>query len=230
MTLISDVQGLSPGALVVFYELDLSSLGGSKFYFHNERVPAGGSLWWQGVEYVQFPITAEGFESSQGKDLPKPTVSVANVTGVISSLIREWDDLLGSKFIRRRTLSTYLDAVNFPGGNPLADPSQQFPDEEWAISRKSAENNVQVTFEMCAAFDLENEVIPARPCAANCCPWLYRGSECSYGGGAVADYNDYPTSDITKDVCGKRETSCRLRFGDFSPLPYGGFVGVGIVR
>lgn len=230
MTIISDVQSLAPGDIVTLYELDMSSLGGTKFLFHNERVANGGSVWWQGREYIPFPIQVEGFESSQGKELPRPVVSVANVSGVISSLILEWDDLLGTKFIRRRTFSKYLDAANFDGGNPNADPNQYFPDEVWEISRKANENNIQVSFELSAAFDLENEVIPARPCSANCCPWTYKESECGYSGGPVADYNDYPTADPAKDVCGKRPTSCRLRFGEFATLPYGGFVGVGIIR
>ena len=89
---------------------------------------------------------------------------------------------------------------------------------------------MQVAFELCAAFDVENVVLPGRACTANACPWLYRSSECGYSGGAVADYNDIPTSDLTKDVCGKRDTSCRLRFGNYAELPYGAFVGVGIVR
>lgn len=230
MTIISDVQSLSPGDLVTLYELDLTSLGGTVFRFHNERAYNGADIVWQGAPYVQFPVTAEGFESSQGKELPRPTVSVANVSGIISSLILQWDDLLGAKFTRRRTFAKYLDAINFVGGNPDADPLQAFPEEVWQITRKASEDNVQVTFEMAAAFDLENDVVPGRACSANCCTFIYKGAECGYTGGPVADYNDYPTSDPTKDMCGKRDSSCRLRFGNFAELPYGAFVGVGIIR
>ena len=224
MSVISEAQKLHTGALVSLYELDCSSIGGDKFYFHNERSLSGANILWQGIPYIAFPIQAEGFESSQGKELPRPVVTVANVSGVISSLLLDWDDLIGCRFTRRRTFEQYLDN----GVSP--DPNQTFPDEIWTISRKASEDNVQVAFELCAAFDVENVVLPGRACTANTCPWLYRSSECGYSGGAVADYNDIPTRDLTKDVCGKRDTSCRLRFGNYAELPYGAFVGVGIVR
>jgi lambda family phage minor tail protein L len=46
----------------------------------------------------------------------------------------------------------------------------------------------------------------------------------------VADANDAATSDSTKDVCGKRLTSCKLRFGQNNPLPYGGFPAAALTR
>lgn len=224
MTVISEVQKLKTNAIVSLYELDCSLIGGQILYFHNERIQNGGSIMWKGVEYIPFPIQTDGFESSQGKELPRPVVTVANVSGLISSFIIAWDDLIGCKFTRRRTFEQYLDN----GATP--DPEQAFPDEVWEISRKSSEDNYQVSFELCAAFDLENIVLPKRPCTANACPWLYRGTECGYDGPPVADYNDSPTTDPLRDVCGKRDTSCRLRFGTYSELPFGAFVGVGIVR
>lgn len=35
------------------------------------------------------------------------------------------------------------------------------------------------------------------------------------------------TADPLQDVCGKRLTSCRKRFGDYAPLPFGSYPGVG---
>lgn len=39
--------------------------------------------------------------------------------------------------------------------------------------------------------------------------------------------NDQPQASLASDICGKRLTSCRLRFGTYSPLPYGSFPGIG---
>lgn len=73
-------------------------------------------------------------------------------------------------------------------------------------------------------------MLPRRQCVQNVCPWQYRSAECGYTGGAVADKNDQATTDVAQDRCGKRLTSCRLRFGAFAELPFGGFPGCGLVR
>jgi len=53
---------------------------------------------------------------------------------------------------------------------------------------------------------------------------------CGYTGPAVADANDVPTTDPSRDQCGGRVGSCKLRFGADKPLPYGGFPAAGLVR
>ena len=42
--------------------------------------------------------------------------------------------------------------------------------------------------------------------------------------------DDQPTSDPANDRCGKRLASCKLRFGAYAELPFGGFPGVGLIR
>ena len=64
-------------------------------------------------------------------ELPRPKVSITNVQGLFSGLIRMYDDLIGAKLTRKRTFARYLDAVNFKNGNPTADPNVQFPDDIW---------------------------------------------------------------------------------------------------
>ena len=231
MTIASDVQKLAPGALVELFELDPTALGGAIVRFH-----AGLNEWqtavvWQGLTYSPFPVEASGFESSGRGTLPRPHLRVANVTGLIGALCLELDDLVGATVTRRRTLTKYLDAFNFAGGvNPTADPTQAFPDEIWTINRKAEENKVFIDFELAAAFDVAGVQLPRRQVVANVCPWIYRSAECSYAGGAVADGNDVATTALATDVCGKRLASCKLRFGAFAELPYGGFPGAGLIR
>jgi lambda family phage minor tail protein L len=67
-------------------------------------------------------------------------------------------------------------------------------------------------------------VLPRRIITQNYCQWKYRSSECGYTGGAVAKVDDTPTSNLNEDVCGKRVSSCQLRFVNQS-LPFGGFPG-----
>jgi len=228
MSIESDVQGLSPSALISLFELDTTSLGGDKTYFHPGVNTLGNNIVWQGITYAKFPIEVSGFEKSGSGTLPRPTIKVANITGMVSSLAKTYQDLIGAKVTRRRTFAKYLDAVNFPGGNPTADPNVAFPDEVWNIDRKSAEGPIFVEFELAAAFDVAGIQLPRRQCIQNLCTWKYRSAECGYTGGAVATNLDIPTSDLTQDVCGKRLVSCKKRFGEHNPLPYGGFPGVGL--
>ena len=231
MSIATDIQTLAPGSVVDLFEIDLTSLGGEKLYFHPGRNGLISNVVWNGITYNAFPIQAEGFEATGNGRMPRPTVRVANVTGLISSVLRDFDDLIGCKVTRRRTLAKYLDAVNFPGSvNASADPSQEFPPEVWFVDRKSTETKMMVEFELAASWDVQGVLLPRRQAIANTCAWRYRGADCGYAGGAVADGNDNATGDINLDQCGKRLSSCKLRFGAYAVLPIGAFPAVGLIR
>lgn len=227
MTINEDVQALSPGALIELYELDATSIGGGVIRFHGN--PSDRSLFWQGQEYSLWPIVAEGFARTSNQQ-PNPTLSVGNVDGSISLLCLTYEDMVGAKVIRRRTFAKYLDVVNFPEGNPLADPAQEFPPEVWFIERKASETAESVNFELSSALDFQGVKLPRRQIIANQCSWIYRGPYCGYTGPAVADILDQPTSDPALDNCGKRYQSCKLRIWPDGILNYGGFLAAGLVR
>lgn len=231
MTIQQDIQKLEPGSIIELFELDLTSIGGDYFRFHAGKNKLISNVTWQGLVYSAFPVNADGFELTGNDKLPRPTIAVANVTGIVSAALRDFNDLLGAKVTRKRTLTKYLDAVNFPGSvNPTADPDQHFADEIWYIDRKASENKMVVSFELATPWDVQGSKLPRRQVIANTCTWRYRSAECSFAGGAVADINDVPTTNINLDVCGKRLTSCKLRFGEFAELPYGGFPATGLIR
>jgi lambda family phage minor tail protein L len=126
-------------------------------------------------------------------------------------------------------MARYLDAVNFAGGtNPYGtpDPTASFPAEVYYIDRKSAETRDVVEFELAAAFDLVGVRAPKRQCISNICQWVYRSAECSYTGTAYFTENDVATT-VSNDVCGKRLSSCKARFGSTAQLPFGSYPGVG---
>ncbi len=231
MTLARDIQTLEPGTLVDLFEIDMTALGGTVLYFHPGKNALLSDIVWNGQSYVAFPIQAEGFEASGNGKMPRPLIRVANVTGLISSVLRAMDDLVGCKVTRRRTLAKYLDAVNFPGGlNPTADPTQEFPPEIWFVDRKSSESKMVVEFELAASWDVQGVLLPRRQAIANTCGWRYRGPDCGYTGGPVADITDTPTSSLASDQCGKRLVSCKKRFGETAVLPFGAFPAVGLIR
>jgi lambda family phage minor tail protein L len=228
VTIRSDIQSLAPGAVVELFDLDV---GGTMFRFHAGVNALGNDVVWQTNTYTRLPIQASGFEWRSSGTLPRPKVQIANANGLIGGLTRQNNDLVGSVLTRRRTFVRYLDAINFPGGaNPSADPTAALPSEVYFVARRAAENPAVIEFELAAALDVAGVRLPRRQVVQNVCTWLYRGTECGYAGDPVAMANDQATSDPLLDKCGKRLSSCKLRFGEHGELPYGGFPAAGLLR
>lgn len=227
MSIQADLLTLNPGNLVTFYELDATTIGGGLLYFHGN--PGSAALVWQGRSYTPWAISAEGFALT-GDQQPTPKLRVGNVDGAISLLCIAFEDLVGARITRRRTFTKYLDAVNFPDGNPAADPIQEFTPEIWYIERKALEVRELVEFELASALDFNGVKLPRRQIIQNNCPFTYRGPGCAYVGAPVANALDQPTSNAGLDVCGKRLQSCRLRVWPANVLNFGGFPAAGLVR
>jgi lambda family phage minor tail protein L len=230
MNIKGAAQELSPGAVIELYVLDLSRFAAQVIYFHAGTNKLDSDVIWQGITYQRYPVQATGFEWKGQGTLPRPRFAVSNVTGVISALCRLYGDIVGAKVIRRRTLARYLDAANFPEGNPTADPNEYFADDVFFVNQKANENPQVVEFELAVAFDVEGVQLPRRQIIRNSCPWRYRGDGCGYAGPPVADASDNPTSDPNADVCGKRMHSCKMRYGTSGWLPFGAFPGASAYR
>lgn len=214
----------SPYAIIELFELHLvQDLHGSNevVRFHggvNQTLPAGDVVW-QTNPYQALPIEVEGFEYSGNGQLPRPKVRVANLLGSISALllgVNEFtpgNDLTGAKFIRIRTLSRFLDPVNFAGGvNPYGTPSnEEMPREIYYVDRKATENKDLVEFELAAIFDLAGIRAPKRQCIANICQWTYRGPECGYTG--TTYFNEYDDTVETEPAPNITNTFSRLDYG-----------------
>lgn len=177
------IQTLEPTALLEFYILDASELGKPDLlYFFPGTNPLGNACVWQGQEYQPYPIQADGFDMSTEGKMPRPKLRVANVSGLMGALALQYGDLVGSKLIRKRTLARYLDAINFPEGNPEADPQQELAIDIWRVNQKTTENSTLVEFELSAVADIQGFKLPARKIQAHYCPWVFRGLECGYSG------------------------------------------------
>ena len=225
MPAYADVQRLEPGALVDLFVLDTTDLGGDLRRMHGYAQI--GPITWQGNVFDPFPIQATGFELTSDGRPASPTVTVANIGGAMSALARTLDDLVGARFIRLRTFGRYLDAVNFPDGNPTADPNEQLRPEVWYIEQRSRETSETIEFTLASPLNLNGAMLPGRQVLANVCGWLkhggYRGPYCGYTGTARFNARDEPVSDPALDQCGGRLKSCRLRFESMGqPLNFGG--------
>lgn len=230
INLTGEIQKLEPSAVVELFELDATNCGGPVLYFHAGTNGLLQPVVWKGVTYTPFPLQATGFDLSAKGQLPRPKLTVSNAAGSVSVLLLQYNDLSGAKITRRRTLVRFLDAVNFSGGNPDADPEAGFIDDVYFVDRKSAESYDLVEFELAASLDLQGVMLPRRAIIQNSCSWKYRGTECGYTGTAYFTYGDVPTTDAEQDVCGKRLSSCKCRFGQTSVLPFGGFPAAGLAK
>ena len=225
MSITTEIQSLSPSAIMEFFVLDTSSIGGAISYFHAGTNALQLPIWWQGNQYIPLPIEAEGFDIETKGALPKPRIRIANINGLFSAEVRDKDDLIGAKVTRKRTFAKYLDANNFPGNvNPDADPNQYLPDNLWFVDRKVSENKYVIEWELASAFDVQGVMLPFRQVVQNSCQWKYRSAECGWTGGYF-DENDNPAVFSTDDYCSTRLSSCRIRFGTNNPIPFGGFPG-----
>jgi lambda family phage minor tail protein L len=217
---VSALQEIAPGAIIELFQLELNTAqhGTNDIYrFHaGTSLNNTGTVFWDGDEYIPFPIEAEGFEYSGNGQLPRPRIRVSNILSTITAILLTLPDgLEGAKITRIRTLARYIDAVNFPGGvSPYSpDPTAEFPREIYYIDRKTIENRDVVEFELAASFDLAGVRAPKRQCIANICQWVYKSTECGYTGAL-------PT-------CLKTLTDCKAHFGSTAELPFGSFPGIG---
>ena len=235
---VSELQKINPSSIIELFELQLvEALHGAAtvYRFHaGSNMDANGEVVWNGNPYQRYPIEVDGFQYNGQGQLPRPTIRVSNIFGTITAILltvngtTSGNDLAGAKLTRIRTMARYLDNANFDGSNPYGtpDPTAEFPREVYYVDRKVNETRDIVEFELAAVFDLAGVRAPKRQCIANVCQWVYRSSECSYTGTNYFDVDDNAVGTLAADVCGKRLSSCKARFGA-ATLPFGSFPGVG---
>jgi len=122
--IIQDIHGLELDSVIELFELDLSTgtAPDSEAILrwhagHNENLQ---EIIWQGNKYSAFPIEAEGFEFSGKGSIPRPTLTVANITSLLSAVLRSYEDLVGAKVTRKKTFAKYLDNYCYTDGYPVA--------------------------------------------------------------------------------------------------------------
>lgn len=246
----NDIQKLEPGNKIRLISVDGSAFGADILRFHANTIPhtpeeiaaSGGdelkllakSVWFDSEEYGAFPFEIEGLEASSDGQAAQPTLRVANIDGVVTALCLHFDDMAQAKVTIIDTLTHYLDARNFPEGNPLADASQCYK-QVFFIDRKINEVVGElVEFELSSPMALQGRVIPTRQISAICtwaCRNQYRtGNGCSYNGSRMFDLKGNPVTDPSQDKCSGLLADCKSRFGADEQLDFGGFPGASLIR
>lgn len=203
---IIDILSLQHSAIVELFVLDLGAIGVNSILRFCNYANDTTDVKWQTQTYTAVPIKVEGFEYVGRGQLPTPQLTVGNVFSAITGLCLQYDDLVGAKLIRKRTLAKYLD------GQPAADPNWYFDDDIYFVDRKVSETKLAVTFELASSLDLQGVRLPLRVITANLCTFGYKSAECGFIGAL-------PT-------CDKTLSDCKRHFGQYSQLNFGGFPGI----
>lgn len=212
------LQQLNVDSIIELFRVSTGPIGGTDiFSFHAGTNGVNAPIVWQGVTYQPFPIQADGFDKTTRGTLPRPRLRIANVTGILSALVIDFDDLVGAKVTRRRTFARYLD------GQPTADPTQELTSDVYYVEKKLSETKASIEFELASAIDLQGFQLPSRDIVANMCTSDYRGPECGYTGVIYFNVRNQPEGSLALDVCSKTVTGCKARFASSGVLPFGGF-------
>mgnify|MGYP000502833585 CR=1 FL=1 len=242
MTIQQTVQKAAPGKRVSLFQLDLTPLGGAVQYF-TPSVQSGGTVAFDGHTYVAAPVTAEGFEVSSTGEQARPVLRIGNVRqgglpAAATSLVIDFQDLVGAIVRRIRTFAQYLD------GAAEADPTAILDLQVYRIVRKARQNRVFIEWDLASPLDHDAAMIPRRPIMPDYCTARYRRWDpataafvvdttdlvCPYAGSNYFDINDQPVADPALDRASKTLGCCRARFGVNAALPFMNEPAIGRVR
>ncbi len=225
MSLIIDSHKLEPTALMDFYCIDLGPIGatGQVFYIYPGVDASNQPITYQGLTFLPWPVQVTGIDKRGTGSSARPVVEIANVNRIITELCRTYQDMVGATVWRRRTLASYV----------LADIGE-YHDEYYVVEQRVSESKDTIKFELSSPMDFMDKQLPGMVAIANSCPHRYKstagGSGCSWPGTNPTKWFDrfgQPVGSAGLDICGKRMSDCKLRFGDNEPLDYGGNPGLG---
>ncbi|EPP8853274.1 phage minor tail protein L [Escherichia coli] len=132
---------LTQSAQVVLWEIDLTVVGGERYFFCNEQNEKGEPVTWQGRQYQAYPIQGTGFELNGKGSAARPTLTVSNLHGMVTGMAEDLQSLVGGTVVRRKVYARFLDAVNFVNGNSDAEPEAYFrmSPEDWLRAEMQGE-------------------------------------------------------------------------------------------
>ncbi len=173
--ILAEAASLSPSALVELVILDASAIGGGVLRFHPGTDAQCRPLVFRGESYTPLPVKCEGFSLSGSGELPRPTLTFANLLGTFTSLSQAYGDLVNARVIRRLVFARNLD------GMPEADSREMFQEDIYFVERKLRANRMEVTYELVPATDIDGAKVPRRQVIAAACVWRYRSPVgCAY--------------------------------------------------
>jgi len=226
----SDVQKLQFGNFVTLFELDLSDIGSNQILYFTEAIDDDFTpIIFNAREYTPIHLDSDGWQTTGQETLPRPKIRVSNVLLSFTAHIYTFDDMIGAKLIRRRTLEKYLD------GKPEANPNAEFAPDVYRIRQKTQMTKAAVEFELSPYMDFEGISIPKRQILRDFCTHTYRvwdtGTKTFNYTNVTCPYinPDYYYNRLGKyvtgqkdDKCGKQLRDCEMRFAGNRAVGGGG--------
>jgi lambda family phage minor tail protein L len=188
----AELNKINPSSIIELFELELTvnthiaknnpqNLP-TVYRFHaGANLNSFGEIIFQSNSYQRVAVQTQGFEKNSTGVIARPTITFSNLGGIVQNpatglvvtmsdflqlvnQVTPHNDLIGAKLTRKMPLASALDNANFSSGtNPFGTPSaDRLRDEIFVIDRKAIENRQVVQFELTAAHDLENRLIPQR--------------------------------------------------------------------
>ena len=187
----AELNKINPSSIIELFELELTvgkhiATGNPQglptiYRFHaGANLNSFGEVVFQENSYQRVAVQTQGFEKNSTGVISRPTITFSNLggilqnpaTGLVTTMsdflaivnkVTPHNDLIGAKLTRKMPLASALDNDNFSGTNPFGTPSaDRLRDEVFVIDRKAIESRQVVQFELTAAHDLENKLIPQR--------------------------------------------------------------------
>ena len=188
----AELNKINPSHIIELFELELTvglhiATGNPQGLPTTYRFHAGanlnsfGEVIYRGNPYQRVAVQTQGFEKKSTGVLTRPIITFSNLGGIVrdpsTNIARTMSDFLANvnfvtpnndltkaKITRKMPLASALDDKNFLSvSNPFGTPStDRLRDEIFVIDRKAIENRQVVQFELTAAHDLENRLIPQR--------------------------------------------------------------------
>jgi len=235
MTISSEVQKLETDNIVSLYMLDTTPIGGTEIFRFTKKMREDSVISFGGNEYNAIDLNVSGFIWDGRGNMPTPTMQISNVANLLTAVVIELKDLIGSTLTRIRTFEKHLD----DGSDP--DDSATFPLDVYTVEQKTKHNKVFIEWQLSSILDQSARMLPGRIILRDVCTHTYRvwnattgvfdysNASCPYSGANSFDQTDAYTS-ADKDNCSRRLSGCRLRFGQYGQLPTRAFPGVGKTR
>ena len=188
----AELNKINPSSIIELFELELLvgkhiPTGNPQnlptvYRFHaGANLNSFGEVVFQSNSYQRVNVKMENFERKSTGVLPRPTATFSNLGGIVQNpttglvvtmsdflqivnQVTPNNDLIDAKITRKMPLASALDNSNFSSGtNPFGTPSaNRLRDEVFVIDRKAVESRQIIQFELTAANDLENRLIPQR--------------------------------------------------------------------
>jgi len=231
--IIRDSQKLiTDSPYIELFEVDLSKQGGTTHYFADGTLD-GSNIVYDGNSYTPIPIKIEGMERSADGQLPRPTLTVSNVTRSLVPHLKTYNNFSNCTVTVTRLFKKYLD------GESKADINAHYNYETFRINRVTNRDPSEVSFEVTVFFDLEHITLPRERVSTICSQtyrvwvdgeFVYTNASCPYINTDSTSFYTVEGVETTEenDKCGKKLVDCKLRFGTTNELPMKAFPGVGL--